>query len=265
MRVIDDGSGILAAEAELALRRHATSKLRSVDDLHHITTLGFRGEALAATAAVSRLTLVTRATDEAAGVEIKLDGGELKGQRAIGAPTGTSITVENLFWNVPARLKFLRSEPTEAGHIAKIVTRYALAYPDVRFSYVADDRLIFQTAGNGDMAQALVKAYGAETARQMLPVDGGIDPSTPGITVSGFASLPALHRANRSYIELFVNRRYIQDRNLTFAVIQAYQTLLPIGRYPLALVFIAIEPDRVDINVHPTKAEGPIPRGRPGL
>ncbi len=255
IRVIDNGHGIPAREAPLAFQRHATSKIRSADELEHIATLGFRGEALAAISAVSKTTLITRTADAATGIEIKLEGSELISQRAIGAPPGTSITVEHLFWNTPARKKFLRTDATEAGHISKIVTRYALAYPEVRFSYVSQGRLSFQTPGNGDRMAALIKVYGPDIAGQMLPVDARDDPAAPEIRVSGFVSAPSLHRSNRSFIELFVNRRYIQDRNLTFAIIQAYHTLLMVGRYPIAALFIEMPPEMVDVNVHPTKAE----------
>ncbi len=255
VRVIDNGSGIPAGEAALAVQRHATSKLQSADDLEHIATLGFRGEALAAIGAVSQFTLVTRAASEATGVELRLEGGQVVGQRAIGSPPGSSISIERLFWNTPARLKFLRSDATEAGHISRIVTRYALAYPHVRFSYLAEGRLAFQSPGNGDPAQVLIKVFDAAIARQMLAIRPDDDPAAPGIQVGGFISEPSLHRANRSAIEVFVNRRAILDRNLAFAVIQAYHTLLPGDRFPLALVFVTLPPEQVDVNVHPAKAE----------
>jgi DNA mismatch repair protein MutL len=255
IRVIDNGKGIPAHEAPLAFQRHATSKIRSADELEHIATLGFRGEALAAISAVSKATLITRTPEASAGIEIKLEGSKLLSQRSIGTPPGTSLTIEHLFWNTPARLKFLRTDATEAGHISKIVTRYALAYPDVRFSYISRGRLSFQTPGSGDRMAALVKVYGAEIAAQMLPVHPATDAISPEIQVSGFVSAPSLHRANRSYIELFINHRYIQDRNLTYAIIQAYHTLLMVGRYPLAVLFIDMPPELVDVNVHPTKAE----------
>jgi len=255
IRVIDNGSGIPAAEAPLAFQRHATSKIRSAEELEHIATLGFRGEALAAISAVSKVTLITRSREEPMGVELKLEGSKIISQRPIGAPPGTNITVAQLFWNTPARKKFLKSNATEAGHISKIVTRYALAYPEVRFSYVTEGRLSFQTPGTGDRMAALVKVYGPEVASQMLAVDAAGDPVTPDVRVSGFVSAPTLHRANRSYIELFVNRRYIQDRNLTFAVVQAYHTLLMTGRYPVVVLFIDMPPELVDVNVHPTKTE----------
>ncbi len=154
-----------------------------------------------------------------------------------------------------ARLKFLRTDATEAGRISKIITRYALAYPHVRFSNLSEGRLNFQTPGNGNRLETLLKVYGPEAVRQMLAIDALGDPVAPDIAVSGFVSEPSLHRANRSYIELFVNNRLIQDRNLSFAVIQAYHTLLPGGRYPLAAIFIDMDPTQVDVNVHPTKAE----------
>ncbi len=255
IRVIDNGSGMLQAEAPLALQRHATSKLRSAADLEHISTLGFRGEALAAISAVSKITLITRHADEATGIEIKMEGSRILRQQLISSPPGSNISVEHLFWNTPARLKFLRTDTTEAGHISKIVTRYALAYPRVRFQYSNDGRLIFQSPGNGDRQQTLIKVYGAEIARQMLAVHEDASGASADIRVSGFVSQPSLHRNNRSYIELFVNQRYIQDRNLSFAVIQAYHTLLPGGRYPIAVLFIDMDAAQVDVNVHPTKAE----------
>ena len=152
-------------------------------------------------------------------------------------------------------VKFLRTDATEAGRISKIITRYALAYPHVRFSNLSEGRLNFQTPGNGNRLETLLKGDGPEAARQMLAIGALDDPVTPDIAVSGFVSEPSLHRANRSYIELLVNNRLIQDRNLSFAVIQAYHTLLPGGRYPLAAIFIDMDPTQVDVNVHPTKAE----------
>lgn len=255
LRVIDNGHGIPVAEADLVFRRHATSKLQTADELERISTLGFRGEALAAISAVSKTTLVTRTEEEPVGTELRLEGSEVVGRRAIGTPPGTSLTVEHLFWNTPARLKFLRTEATEAGRISKIITRYALAYPHVRFSYLSEGRISFQSPGSGDRRETLLKVYGPESARQMLAIEVSQDPVAPDISVSGFVSEPSLHRANRSYIELFVNKRLIQDRNLTFAVIQAYHTLLPGGRFPLAAIFIDMDPTQVDVNVHPTKAE----------
>ncbi len=269
IRVGDNGGGIRRAEVELAFQHHATSKLRSADDLFAIQTLGFRGEALPSIAAVAQVTMLTRAADEQVGTELKSAGGRLIGTSPHAAPKGTLITVENLFYNIPARLKFLKSTGTESGHIHDLVNRYALAYPHISFTLTAEGRLAFQSAGNGSMTDALAAVYGAETARQMIEVYGPT-PDPPGlenptsietgagtvtIDVSGYVSLPTLTRANRSHITLFVNGRAVQDRNLQFAIIEAYHTFLQVGRYPVTIVKVHVPPERVDVNVHPTKAE----------
>lgn len=249
IRVQDDGSGIPPDELSTAFLRHATSKISDAADLERITTLGFRGEALASIAAVAHVTLLSRATDEDAGALIRLVEGREVERKVAGAPVGTAITVEHLFANVPARLKFLKQAATEAAHIQQVVTRYALAYPERRFSLVSDGRLLFQSTGSGKLFDALAKAYGLDTAKQMIAV------GEAGGRVTGYAGVPALHRGSRSYITLFVNRRWFQDTSISYAVIQAYHTLLPIGRYPVAVLFLDIDPADVDVNVHPTKAE----------
>lgn len=257
IRVGDDGCGIAADEAVLAFARHSTSKLERIDDLDRIQTLGFRGEALASIAAVSRTTLVTRQQGEAIGVEVQVEGGELRYQRAAGAPAGTLVTVENLFFNTPARLKFLKSESTERRQILQVVTRYALAYPSVRFYLVMDGREQFHSTGSGDLADVLISILGIETFREMLEVSPlpPTRPDLPPIAVYGYTSVPALSRSNRGQIILFVNGRAIVDQSLAYAVVQAYHTLLPQGRYPLAVLQITLPPEEVDVNVHPTKAE----------
>ncbi|MCB8950589.1 MAG: DNA mismatch repair endonuclease MutL [Ardenticatenales bacterium] len=275
IQVADDGAGIPAADMQTAFKRHATSKLQSVEDLNHIRTLGFRGEALAAISAVSQATMVTRAAGEAAGVRLVLEGGHPAGRETVGAPQGTVIAVENLFYNVPARLKFLKSIASERRLIDEFVTRYALAYPQVRFRLTHDGRVTFQSSGSGSLRDVLVAVYGPETARDLLEIHGtpampseddddtdspfSANPDTPpsghAITVSGFAGPPSLHRANRGQITLFVNGRWIKDSSLTYAIIQAYHTLLPVGRYPIAVVFISLPYDMVDVNVHPAKTE----------
>ena len=254
IQVADNGSGIEAAEIETAFLRHATSKLNSADDLHAIRTLGFRGEALAAIAAVSRLTVVSRARETATGTRLVLDGGHVVGRESVGAPVGTVIAVENLFFNVPARLKFLKSVTTEKRLIDEFVTRYALAYPGIRFRLTHDNRVTFQSTGNGETADVLLAVYGPDTVRQLIPIGDGESDGRP-VRVRGYVSDPALTWANRSHIQLFVNGRYIRDNRLTFAVVQAYHTLLPGGRFPLGLLFIDMPPADVDVNVHPTKIE----------
>lgn len=251
IRIADDGSGIPAAEVELAFARHATSKLRRADDLDHITTLGFRGEALASIAAVAHVTLTTAARGEAMGTRIRVEGGELVSRERIGAPAGTIVTVENLFFNVPARFKFLKAETTERSHIDGLVTRYALAYPDRRFRLFHDGRKTFEGGGSGSLYDVAIEVYGLDTAREMLRVHG----EHQGITVSGYVTPPHITRANRGQITLFVNGRWIQDQRLTHAVVQAYHTLLQVGRYPMGVVLIALPPEDVDVNIHPTKAE----------
>jgi DNA mismatch repair protein MutL len=256
IQVADDGSGIPAAEIELAFRRHATSKLERVEDLNAIRTLGFRGEALAAIAAVSQVTIVSRTADAAAGVRLALEAGEPTTREPVGAPQGAVIAVENLFYNVPARLKFLKTVNTEKRLIDDFVTRYALAYPHVRFRLTHDNRITFQTTGSGSVADVLLTIYGPETARQLLEVNPEPTAGEAGqIAVSGFVGPPSLHWANRSHVTLFVNGRWIKDTSLTYAVIQAYHTLLPANRYPLGILFIHLPPEQVDVNVHPTKAE----------
>lgn len=277
IRVADDGSGIPANEAATAFARHATSKLNSVDDLFNIQTLGFRGEALPSIAAVSRVTLITHARGEreASGTQIRVDGGKLIEHRAQGAPPGTIVTVEDLFRHVPARLKFLKTPATEAGRIGDLINAYALAYPQLRFSLVNDDRRVFQSPGTGAMFDVLVRVFGIEVANQMLEVgnwkleDGSesgadmndIRPSSSvvrppsNIRVSGFISPPSVNRSTRKYVLFFVNHRWVQDRTLQHAVIQAYHTALMVGRAPIVALDIVLPPDAVDVNVHPTKSE----------
>ncbi|MDM8518839.1 DNA mismatch repair endonuclease MutL [Anaerolineales bacterium HSG6] len=268
MRVMDDGRGIVEAELPLAFSRHATSKLTSIEELTRVKTLGFRGEALASVAAVSQLTCVSRPLSQTAATRIRIEGSHQTGLGSAGAPAGTSISVENLFYNVPARLKFLKADATEAGHIYRVVSHYALAYPHVRFSLQTESRTVFQTNGSGKLLDALISVFGLETAREMLPVgeveqemgiehdvdeQGRVNLQSP--TVYGYVGTPSLHRGTRNQIVFFVNKRWIQDRSLNQAVIQAYHTFLPVGRFPVAVLNIDLDPALVDVNVHPTKAE----------
>jgi DNA mismatch repair protein MutL len=257
VQVGDDGTGITSKDVETAFQRHATSKLRTADDLNAIATLGFRGEALAAIAAVSRVTAVTRSANESSGTRLLLEGGHVTGRETVGAPQGTVIAVENLFYNVPARLKFLKSVTSEKRLIDELVTRYALAYPAVRFRLVHDGRVTFQSSGNGSLMDVLVAVYGVETARELLEIGNAPADETPErmLTVTGFVGPPSLHWANRSQVTLFVNGRWIRDNQLAYAVIQAYHTLLPAGRYPMAVLFLTLPAEEVDVNVHPAKVE----------
>jgi len=258
IRVSDDGCGVPVAEVELAFRRHSTSKLTTADDLAHITTLGFRGEALASIAAVSRVTFLTRAANDLMGILVRLEGGRVVTRQNSGRPPGTAVTVEDLFFNVPARRKFLRSERTERRHIDGWLTRYAMAYPGLRFTLAHDGRVVFQSPGNDRLRDVLVAVYGLEVGAALLEIVEIVpDDKHPAssIQVTGFVSSPSLHRANRGYITLFVNGRWVKDARLTYAITQAYHTLLPTGRYPLAVVMVRLPPADVDVNVHPAKAE----------
>jgi DNA mismatch repair protein MutL len=254
IRVSDNGQGIPSDQVELACARHATSKLDRADDLSHVATLGFRGEALASIAAVSHLTLQSRPADATAGVRLRIDNGRRLSLAAAGSPPGTVVTVENLFNALPARLKFLRNETTEAGHIHDVVTRYAMAYPHRRFLLVRDGRTVFQSPGTGDLADTLIAVFGIEVAREMIEV-GASAGGEAAIRVGGFVSPPHVHRATRRAITLFVNGRWVHDTSLTHAVVQAYHTLLPTGRSPLAILMITLPPAEVDVNVHPAKTE----------
>ncbi len=251
MEIADDGAGITAAELPLAVTRHATSKLQSAEDLFHIQTLGFRGEALASIGSVSRLTLTSRPGLHPVGARLVVEGGTLRANEPMGAPEGTVVRVENLFFNVPARLKFLKRDITERQQIDALVTRYALAYPQVRFSLFQDGRAVLQTSGNGDRREILAALLGVDTARQMIEVAL----EDPDIRVQGYISPVALTRSNRREITFFVNGRWVQDAALSTALLQAYRTLLMVGRFPLAVLFVELDPEAVDVNVHPAKAE----------
>ncbi|MCC6602410.1 MAG: DNA mismatch repair endonuclease MutL [Anaerolineae bacterium] len=267
IQIADNGQGIAAEDVETAFLRHATSKLQTIDDLNAIRTLGFRGEALAAIAAVSQLTIVSRAEGADAGTRLVLEAGIVVNRETVGAPQGTVIAVENLFYNVPARLKFLKTAATEKRLIDEFVTRYALAYPQIRFRLTHNGRITFQSSGSGQVQDVLVAIYGPEITRQLLEIgdwrletddtnlQSPISNSRSHIEVAGFVGPPGVHFANRGQITLFVNGRWVKDSQLTYAVIQAYHTLLPSGRYPLGLIFIQLPPEEVDVNVHPTKTE----------
>ncbi|CAG1010808.1 DNA mismatch repair protein MutL [Anaerolineales bacterium] len=251
IEVADDGCGIPADELELAAARHATSKLVQSDDLFHIQTLGFRGEALASIGSVSHMTITSRVASAKEGARLKVDGGIAGKVEKVGAPVGTVLRVENLFYNVPARLKFLKADVTERRAIDALATRYALAYPNVRFKVTDGKQVTLQTAGDGDRRAILAALYGVDVAKQMLEVmDAG-----EGMTLTGFISPTSLTRSNRKEITFFVNGRWVQEFSLTTALLQAYHTLLMVGRYPLTALFLDMAPEDVDVNVHPTKAE----------
>lgn len=251
IEIADDGSGIPSDELELAVSRHATSKLVRSDDLFSISTLGFRGEALASIGSVSRMTVTSRTKKEKEGARLKVEGGRNGRLTKVGTTVGTIIRVEDLFYNVPARLKFLKTDVTERRAIDSLVTRYALAYPDKRFKLSDGKNIILQTSGDGDRRAILAALYGVDVAKQMLEVMAEED----GYRLTGFISPTSLTRSNRKEITFFINGRWVQDVALSTALLQAYHTLLMVGRYPLTALFLEIHPEEVDVNVHPAKAE----------
>ncbi|HLJ42435.1 MAG TPA: DNA mismatch repair endonuclease MutL [Candidatus Acidoferrales bacterium] len=269
IRVTDDGSGMPHDDALLAFERHATSKLRTADDLLSIATLGFRGEALPSIAAVSRLTLETRAAEEEQGTRIEFAGGKLIGVKPAGVPAGTAISIADLFYCVPARRKFLKSETTELGHIASLVTHYALAHPDKHFLLKTPTQEILNATPVETMAERLYQVFGRQAAAEMVEMQPAEAPIRAAITepemeagdetsrirVSGFVSRPEVQRTNRNGIYIFVNRRLIRDRLVLHAIGEAYRNILPAGAFAAVLLFIELPCQEVDVNVHPAKVE----------
>ncbi|HNY94744.1 MAG TPA: DNA mismatch repair endonuclease MutL [Flexilinea sp.] len=251
IEVSDNGCGMNAEDLRNAIQRHATSKLRDADDLFHIHTLGFRGEALAAAGSVSRMTIRSRMASDLNGQKITVDSGNILGLKQESMPAGTIVSVENLFCNVPARLKFLKSDTTEKNQIDTLVSRYAMAYPSIHWQYTHNQRPVLATSGNGKAREVLASIYGIDVARQLLDVDLEED----NIHISGFISPVALTRSNRREMIFFVNGRWIQDIQLNSAVMRAYQSLIMVGRYPIVILSIEMDPEEIDVNVHPSKAE----------
>lgn len=256
IRIADNGVGIPGDEVELAFQRFATSKLSDPSDLGYISTLGFRGEALPSIGSVSHVTLVTRPTNETSGTRIEVADGRIISNSPRGTAPGTSVTVRHLFRNVPARRKFLRSPATEASRAQTLVARYTLAYPGVRFILTVEGAEVFTSTGSGDTREAIAAVYGASVAEEMLELasattpDGGRAPR-----VSGMIGPGSISRANRSQITIFVNRRWVQNRMLGYALQEAYQGFLMERRYPVAVVDVALPYQDVDVNAHPAKSE----------
>ena len=251
IRVVDDGCGIEANELPLAFARHATSKLRPDGDLAAIETLGFRGEALPSIAAVAEVEAVSRQHDSPRAARVRISFGAMLEQGAAGAPPGTAFSVRALFREQPARLKFLRSAGAEASQIGSVVSHYALAYPEVAFSLKLDGRETFATSGSGSRREAAAGVYGRDVASAMIEAADGSD----GCSVEALFTPPHVTRSSRSYVTVFINRRWVRSRSLAFAVEEAYAGLLQTGRYPIAVVDLRLPADEVDVNVHPAKAE----------
>ena len=251
IRVVDNGYGIEASDITAAFQRHATSKISKNSDLFRILSLGFRGEALPSIAAVSRLTCISSDTDSGLGRRIVIEGGNITLDEPFNAQQGTDITVRDLFYNTPARLKYMKALQTELGHITDYINRIALAHPGISFTLKHNGNVLLRTLGTGDRLQVIAAIYGTNTAKTMLSVEG----ESPDYELRGYISKPELTRANRNGITAIVNGRYIRSFMINQALLQAYHTLLPINRYPLAVIELSMHPSLLDVNVHPSKLE----------
>ncbi len=252
IRVTDNGVGIPSAEAELAFDRYATSKIAGLDDLESIQSLGFRGEALPSIAAVAQVEVLTYAAGDKIGTYLVLKDGAIVARRSQGRSQGTTVSVHNLFRKIPARLKFLKSVATENSRIANVVSQYALAFPEVKFSLSIDGRVALRTSGSGRLLDSIAEVYGAEIAGSMLDIK---DPAALSPRVTGMIGLPKISRSGRGYLSFFINRRWVTSRMLARAVEEAYHGLLMVGRHPAAVISILLPPEEVDVNIHPTKSE----------
>lgn len=251
IRVSDNGSGMALEDCELAFQRHATSKIATSKDLFSIRTLGFRGEALPSIASVSRLECVTSATSDGLGRKITIEGGTIRSVEETAASRGTEVTVRDLFYNTPARLKYMKTIQTELGHISDYLYRLSLAHPGIAFTLKHNGNVLLQTLGNGDLLQVIAGIYGTAIAKQMIP----LQVESLDYTISGFVAKPEMTRANRGGISTIVNGRYVRNFALNQSLLQGYHTLLPINRFPVAALHIGMDPALVDVNVHPSKLE----------
>lgn len=251
IRVTDNGSGMEPEDCELAFYRHATSKIVAGRDLFQIRSLGFRGEALPSIAAVAKVRMVSSSNDTGLGQVIAIEGGALKENGQTAAPQGTDITVKELFYNTPARLKYMKTIQTELGHVSDVMYRQALAHPEIAFCLKHNGNSLLQSQGGGDLLQVIASIYGINTSKSMIPISA----ENPDYKITGFIGLPELTRSNRSAMSTIVNGRYIRNQGLQQSILRAYHTLLPINRYPLVVLSLEMHPSLVDVNVHPAKLE----------
>jgi DNA mismatch repair protein MutL len=251
IRITDNGCGMSMEEAVLALQRHATSKIAAVEDLARVRTLGFRGEALPSIASVARVTLVTRVRGALSGVKLEVEGGEVRELTDVGAPEGTAITVRDLFYNTPARLKFLKSARTELNQSSDTLTRLALSHNEIAVQLTHDGTEVLRSPGSPEALNVIAALFGREVARELLPVSY----DRPGLTIRGYVSRPTYHRPTRSGQSFFVNGRFVRNRTLSHALDEAFRATMPGGRHPFAALLLDLDPGVVDVNVHPTKAE----------
>ena len=251
LRVTDNGSGIAPEDCRVAFERHATSKIRSGDDLSRIGTLGFRGEALPSIASVSKVELTTRTKDAESGIKLIIEGGAVQDIREAGCPQGTTFVIKDLFFNTPVRRKFLKRAATEAGYVADVAAELALSRPDIAVRFVNNGKPVFQTMGNGDLKSVIYVLHGREVANGVLPFEGGIG----AVSVKGYVGIGSLARGNRNYEYFFVNGRCIRNTQLSAAVETACKERVMIGKYPYCVLNLTVPMDAVDVNVHPNKLE----------
>lgn len=251
IRVTDNGTGINKDDVDYAFLRHSTSKINSVEDLQSLSTLGFRGEALASIASVSQLEIITRTKDSISGIHVFINGGEVLKKSEVGCPIGTTIILRNLFYNVPVRQKFLKSDTTEASYISDIIYRLSLGNPGLKFKYIKDNKVIINTPGKQDIRSTIYSLLGKEFVSSMFDIAYSGD----DIKVCGLISSPAFTRGNRNHQYTYVNGRYIKSEEVSEIIEELYKTLIPINRFPVYAIYIDISPELVDVNVHPTKTE----------
>ena len=251
IRITDDGKGIARDDVEIAFERHATSKIRSAEDLQDVKSMGFRGEALASIASIANVELISKTEDQMTGTKIVVEGGEVLNIEEVGCAKGTTITVRNLFYNTPVRYKFLKKDFTETGYIEDVITRIALVHPEVAIKLVNTGKTVIQTIGNDDLKTVIYSIYGKDISEEVIPLDYEYD----YIKITGVVGKPAIARSNRSSQIFFVNKRYIKDKTLTSAAEQAFKGLLPIGKFGFMVLNLEMNPNKVDVNVHPAKLE----------
>ena len=251
IRISDNGKGIKADDVELAFERHATSKIRSANDLDTVKSMGFRGEALASIAAIANVELVTKTAEDTVGTKIIVEGGDILEKTEAPCSTGTTITVRNLFYNTPVRYKFLKKDFTESGYIEDVVTRLALIHPEVAIKFINLGKTVIQTNGNGEISQVIYNIFGKDIASNLLNVEYEYE----YIKIKGVIGKPEIARSNRSNQIFFVNQRYIKDKTLASAVEQAFKGMLPIGKFAFLVLNLEMPPSKVDVNVHPAKLE----------
>ena len=255
IRVSDNGRGIASAELPLAFERHATSKITRFEDMFALTTLGFRGEALPSIAAVAEVEIISCPKNSHSGGFLKIEDGNQLNSRSSGRSQGTTVTVRGLFQSVPARLKFVKSRATESGHIAAVVSQYAMAYPEVKLSLTVDGKNSLNTPGNGTLSDTITQVYGLDVGRNMLELQTPEIEDGCTVMVSGMISDPSVTRSTSNYLSFFVNRSWITNRRLSWAVEEAYRGLLMAGKHPICVINIGISPAEIDVNIHPTKSE----------